>query len=252
VEIVRNGHLDAIKRVEVGLPRGYEKPMGDATISEPPANLDYELWCGPAPKLPYMRARHHRWWRGNRAYGGGTLMDWIGHHNDIACWGLDADGAGPMRVAATGWTQPRTDIYDTPVDFSIECQYPGGVELVISSKLEQGTKWIGASGWLWVNRGKIRASDARWLAAGFERGPWKAYLSHGHARNFVDCIKSREECIAPPKTAHRSITPGHLAYVANQLKRPLRWDAAGQAIVGDEEAQQLLMSAPYRPPWPLG
>ncbi|HEO71678.1 MAG TPA: Gfo/Idh/MocA family oxidoreductase, partial [Candidatus Hydrogenedentes bacterium] len=88
VEIVRNGHLGAIQRLEVGLPPGYAEPRGDTAVQDPPEHLDYDLWCGPSEVLPYMRARHHRWWRGHRAYGGGVLMDWIGHHNDIAHWSL--------------------------------------------------------------------------------------------------------------------------------------------------------------------
>ena len=178
-------------------------------------------------------------------------MDWIGHHNDIAHWALDADDSGPLKVEAIGWTKPSTDIYDTPVDFSIRCEYPRGIELVISSQFEQGTKWIGSSGWLWVNRGKIKASNPQWVKAGFDRGPWAAYSSPGHARNFLDCIKTRKECIAPPATAHRSITPGHLAYVSHQLGRALAWDAERQQIIGDEEAQRLLMAVHYRSPWKL-
>jgi predicted dehydrogenase len=251
VELVRNGHLGKIKRVEVGLPAGYDVPQGDASAANLPADLDYELWCGPAPKLDYMRARHHRWWRGNRAFGGGTLMDWIGHHNDIAHWAIDADRSGPLRVEAVGWTRPQTDVYDTPVDYQIHCEYPNGVELVISSKFELGTKWIGSEGWLWINRGKIRASNSNWHQAKFDRGSWKAYVSNGHAQNFLDCVKNRSECIAPPETAHRSITPGHLGYVSNQLRRPLRWDAERQEVVADKEAQQLLLAAPYRSPWTL-
>jgi predicted dehydrogenase len=74
--------------------------MGDATVQPPPEGLDYDRWCGPGPVLPYMRARHHRWWRGHRGYGGGSLMDLIGHHNDIAHWGLDCDVA-PAAVGIT-------------------------------------------------------------------------------------------------------------------------------------------------------
>jgi predicted dehydrogenase len=251
VEIVRNGHLGAIQRVEVGLQAGYDTPKGDSQVTTPPAELDYNLWCGPADALPYMRARHHRWWRGNRAFGGGTLMDWIGHHNDIAHWALDVDRGGPLQVEAIGWTPPQTDIYDTPVDFQIKCEYPRGIELVISSHVEAGTKWSGKNGWLWINRGKIKASNPNWTKAGFDRGPWKAYESPGHARNFLDCIKSRKDCIAPPDTAHRSITPGHLGYVSNQLGRAVRWDSAQQQIVGDDEAQRLLMAVHYRDPWKL-
>jgi predicted dehydrogenase len=252
VELVRNGHLGPIKRVEVGLAPGYATPKDDATVHAVPEGLDYELWCGPAPALPYMRARHHRWWRGHRAFGGGVLMDWIGHHNDIAHWGLDMDRAGPLSVEAVHWTWPETDIYNTPVDYEIRCEYPGGTELVISSKLENGTKWIGERGWLWVNRGKIKASDKRWLDANFTRGEWKAYVSTGHVRNFLDCVRSRKECIAPVETGHRSITPGHLGYVAQAVGRALRWDAAREEIVGDAAAQAMLMAVPYRKPWQLG
>ena len=252
VELVRNGHLGRILRVEVGLSRGYATPQGDPTVTSPPEGLDYQRWCGPAPMLPYMRARHHRWWRGHRAFGGGVLMDWIGHHNDIAHWSLDLDHGGPLRVEAVGWTRPQTEIYNTPVEYEIRCEYPGAIDLVISTKAENGTKWIGERGWLWVNRGKIKASDQRWLAKDFNPGPWKAYVSSGHARNFLDCVKSRRECVAPAETGHRSITPGHLGYVSHALGRALRWDAAREEILGDAEAQSALMATPYRQPWALG
>jgi predicted dehydrogenase len=249
VELVRNGHLGPIKRVEVGLGPGYAEPKGDATVRAVPDGLDYDMWCGPAPVLPYMVARHHRWWRGNRAFGGGVLMDWIGHHNDIAHWGLDMDHAGPLSVEAVGWTMPQTDIYNTPVDYEMHCEYPGAIKVVISTKVQGGTKWIGEHGWLWVNRGKIKASDKRWLDAKFERGEWKAYVSTGHVRNFLDCVKSREASICPAETGHRSVTPGHLGYLSQAVGRPLRWDAAKEEIVDDAAAQAMLMAMSYRKPW---
>lgn len=249
VELVRNGHLGKIKRVEVGLPQGYTDLMGDATVQPPPKGLDYELWCGPGPALPYMRARHHRWWRGHRGYGGGSMMDFIGHHNDIAHWALDFDKSGPVSVQAVGWTRLKTDIYNTPVDYEIRCEYPGQIEWVIGSKFKSGIKWIGEKGWLYVTRGNIEASDERWASPKFERGPWKGYLSNNHFANFLDCVRSRKECIAPPETAHRSITPGHLSYVSDELGRALKWDAQKEEIVGDTEAQAKLMAMSHRAPW---
>ena len=100
VEIVRNGLIGMITRVEVGLPTGHDEPEGDATVKTPPADLNYDLWCGPSVMLPYMEARHHWSWRWTLAYGGGQLMDWIGHHNDIAHWGLGMDKSGPISVEA--------------------------------------------------------------------------------------------------------------------------------------------------------
>ena len=86
-------------------------------------------------------------------------MDWIGHHNDIAEWGLEPEGAKLARVEAVDWTFPETDIYNTPVHFDIRCQYARGVETSISDRHKQGTKWIGERGWLFVTRSIIEASD---------------------------------------------------------------------------------------------
>lgn len=251
VEIAANGLLGKITRVEVGLPPGYAAPMGDATVTDPPEHLDYDMWCGPSPELPYMRARHHRWWRGHRAYGGGVLMDWIGHHNDIAHWALDMDRLGPERIEAVGWVFPETDVYNTPQDFEIRCSYPNGVETSISSNNALGTRLIGEDGWVYVRRGRTEASDERWLKSGFNPGPKKATSSPGHTRNFLDCFKSREACVAPAEVAHRSITPGHVGYVSNALGRPLNWDAKNQQVVDDSEANALLYEHAYREPWTL-
>ncbi|QDU75401.1 Glucose--fructose oxidoreductase precursor [Bremerella volcania] len=249
VEIVRNGHLGNLREIEVGLSPGYEKPQGDPTVRQPPESLDYEMWCGPAPKLPYMRARHHRWWRGHRAFGGGVLMDWIGHHNDIAHWAMDGDNSGPTRVEAVGWTFPETDVYDTPVQYEIRCEYASGVKTSISSQHKNGALFRGDDGWVYVTRGKLLASNQAWAAKDFDAGPKKVYLSDNHMRNFLDGIKSRKACISPAETTHRSITPGHLGYVSHTLGRPLKWDPMAETMVGDEAAMQLLLKNEYRSPW---
>ncbi|MDF1824577.1 MAG: Gfo/Idh/MocA family oxidoreductase [Verrucomicrobiales bacterium] len=246
VEIVRNGHLGKLSQVEVGLPPGYADAQGSVEIEEPPAGLDYDAWCGPAPMLPYMRARHHRWWRWHTAYGGGNLMDWIGHHNDIAHWGLGVEDSGPVRVEARGWTWPTAEVYDTPVDYEIVSTFAGGLESTISTKYRNGTTWKGENGWVWVNRGEIETSNPEWLADDFEPGDWKAYRSPGHQRNFLDCVKSRKPTAAPAENGHRSITPGHLGWVSARTGRALEWDPVHEKIIGDEEAGAELMKCNYR------
>jgi glucose-fructose oxidoreductase len=251
VEIVRNGHLGRIERIEVGLPDGYDKPMGDITVTAPQERSDYEMWTGPAPLLPYMRARHHRWWRGHTAYGGGTLMDWIGHHNDIAEWALGEDGGGLERVEAVGWTMPETDVYDTPEHFEIRCRYANGVESSIADRHKEGTTWFGERGWLFVTRSIIEASDPRWAAADFQPGPRHVEPSTGHHRNFFDAVRERGRCVAPPDVALRSITPGFLGYVSHALGRPIRWDAERRSVIDDAAADKLLRAGEYRAPWKL-
>ena len=176
-------------------------------------------------------------------------MDWIGHHNDIAHWAIGQDRSGPTRVAAIGWEFPDTDIYNTPEKYTIRSEYVGGIVGVVSSENRLGLKITGSDGWVFVTRGKIEASDDRWLAKSFRPGSVEVYASPGHMRNFLDGVKSRRECVAPADVAHRSITPGHLAYVSQTLGKPLEWNAQTQTIVGDAKADALLKAATYRGKW---
>ena len=249
VELTRNGVLGKITHLEVGLPPGYEKPMGDDKVIKTPKQLDYDFWCGPSEVLPYMRARHHRWWRGHRAYGGGVLMDWIGHHNDIGHWAIDMDESGPTSVEAIGWTFPKTDVYNSPHHYTIRSEFADGIVSTISTKNKGGLKIVGTDGWVWVTRGKMEASDARWIQNDFDPGSKKVYKSGHHVRNFLDCVRTRGACIAPAETAHRSITPGHLGYVSNELGRKLNWDAENEVVIDDEQANELLATLNYREPW---
>ncbi len=95
----------------------------------------------------------------------------------------------------------------------------------------------------------LEASEEAWTKRSFDPGPRKVYASTNHVRNFLDCMRSREACIAPAETAHRSITPGHLGYVSQTLGRPIDWDPGEERPVQDEEAQRLLAGVTYREPW---
>ena len=252
VELVRNGHLGKITHMEVGLPQGHAQAQGDTTLTDAPADLDYDLWCGPSEKLPYMRARHHRWWRFHRAYGGGNIMDWIGHHNDIAHWGIGMEESGPVEVAAHGeWVWPTFTGYNTPVHYDIRCRFEDGCTSSISDQHRNGVKWIGEDGWLWMDRRNAESSNPALLERGFDPGPIKVYESKDHVRNFIEGIKTRKECVAPPHIAHRSITPGYLGYIAQELGRPLQWDADQEQVKDDDAVNALLNAIDYRAPWSL-
>ncbi len=252
VELIKNGHIGKLTHVEVGLPAGPNVAQGDPTITPPPEHLDYDLWCGPSEMLPYMRARHHRWWRWHRAFGGGNIMDWIGHHNDIAHWAMGVERSGPVEVDATsGWTWPEFEGYNTPVQFEIKCRYADGVTTSISSKHQSGAKWYGEDGWIWGTRGDDAASDPALLAKDFDPGTVKAYASRNHVENFLDGVRTRTECIAPAEIGHRSVSPGHLGFVSQTLGRKIQWDPEREVITGDPEADALLKAMPYREPWSL-
>ena len=252
VDLVLNGAIGKVKHVEVGLPKGHAKAQGDARPQDPPEGFDYDFWCGPSPKLPYVPARVHFHWRWHTAYGGGQLMDWIGHHNDIAHWGLGMDESGPVEVEAAGFTYSEDrELYDAPVDYEVKCLYANGVTTSISSKNPMGTKWIGADGaWVYVNRGKLDASDKEWLKKEFDPGRIKAYESNDHRRNFLDCVKSRSRPVADVETGHRSTAATIIANIALKRRAMLQWDAKAERFTNDDAANPML-SYEYRSPYTL-
>ena len=109
----------------------------------------------------------------------------------------------------------------------------------------------GTDGWVYVDRGRIEASNKDWIREKNDRGPKKAYLSRSHQKNFIEGIKTRKECICPAETGHRSATPGHLGYASLALGRPIKWDPAKEEVVDDPKADKLLKTVQYRGDWKL-
>ncbi len=256
-EIVRNGLIGKVKEVQVGLPGGNNdfKKTGDKTeVTEPPKELDYEMWTGPAAMLPYIEARIHMNWRWHYNTGAGQLVDWIGHHGDIAHWGLDFDGTGPSEIEGVGEFPPKDAVWNTCTKYRITLKYPKDVLMTIAgghSDIKMGTKWIGTDGWVWVDRGGFDASNPEWKK--MDRLPddqlkVKLQKSDNHHRNFLDCVKSRKPTITPVEVAHHSAIPGHLGLIAMMVGRKITWDPKKETIRGDKEASKLL-TREYRAPW---
>jgi predicted dehydrogenase len=254
-ELVRNGRIGKIQRVEVGLPEGYTDfagTFGQETIEKPPAGFDYDTWLGPAPEAPYCKARVHMNWRWNMDYAGGQLMDWVGHHLDIAHWGLGFDGTGPVEVTGKG-EFPSRGIYNAPKRYWVETKYADGTPIVLAGgypEIQSGTKWIGEDGWVWVDRGGFASQPAHLVSEVIGPGEIRLTRSRDHQRNFLDCVRSRAETIAPAETAHRSASVGHLSVIAIETGRTIRWDPATETILDDPGAERLL-SRSYRSPYQL-
>jgi predicted dehydrogenase len=268
-ELVLNGYIGKVKRVEVGLPSDHADFAGTGNKkpnSKPPQGVDYDFWVGPSAWLPFNPCRFHKNWRWHYNFGGGQLMDWIGHHNDIAHWGLSStkygvgpdDKIGPLEVSATADFPPKNAVWNTATRFRVTCKYPNDIEVVIAGghrDIRGGTKWIGENGWVWVNRDGFETSEPRWkneIAQREQKKDLKVQLaiSPGHQREFLDCVKSRRRTLTPVEVAHRSQTPGHLGYIASVVGRKLKWDAARQDFIDDAEASKLLAKA-MRKPWHL-
>ncbi|MBM3305339.1 MAG: Gfo/Idh/MocA family oxidoreductase [Candidatus Aminicenantes bacterium] len=254
-ELVRNGRIGMIKRIEVGLPSGhydFARTFGQEALVPPPANLDYDFWVGPAPWWPYCKARVHMNWRWNMDFGGGQYMDWIGHHLDIAHWGMGWDDTGPVEIEAAG-EFPTSGIYNSPTRYCVKAKYADGTPMVLAGghdEIWSGTKWIGEHGWIWVDRGEFMTEPESLKRETIGPGEVHLYKSRDHAQNFLDCVRSRRKTIAPAETAHRSASVGHLGVIAMEVGRRIKWDPATETIIGDPEAERLLGRA-YRKPWQM-
>lgn len=254
-ELVRNGRIGKIKRIEVGLPQGhydFAGTFGQEALVPPPPNLDYEFWIGPAPWWPYCKARVHMNWRWNMDFGGGQYMDWIGHHLDIAHWGMGWDDTGPVEIEATG-EFPTSGIYNSPTRYYVQAKYADGTPMVLAGGHDEiwgGTKWIGEYGWIWVDRGQFESEPASLKHEVIGPEEIRLYKSRDHHQNFLDCVRSRGTTITPAETAHRSASVGHLGVIAMEVGRKIKWDPRTETIIGDPEAERLLGHS-YRKPWQL-
>jgi len=252
-ELVINGRVGKVHTVEVGLPAGHSDfggTKGQEGIVAPPAELDYDFWIGPAPYAPYCPARVHKNWRWHLDLGGGQLMDWVGHHVDIAHWGLGFDYEGPYEIEGH-CEYPKDGLWNTATKYRLTAKYPKGITMTIAGghrDIRSGTKWIGEDGWVWVDRGGIDANPKEILKE--KIGPDEKHLfrSPGHWRNFLDCVKSRKTTLTPCEVAHRSATPGHLGQIAMLLGRKIRFNPKTEEILNDPTATRML-GRPMRSPW---
>jgi predicted dehydrogenase len=252
-ELVRNGRIGKVHRVEVGLPSGHGKKTASTAFVDPPATFLYDRWLGPGPEVPYCEARTHWNWRWNLAFGGGQLMDWVGHHNDIAHWGLGLDDTGPYEVEGKGEYPPSTEVWNSATKFYITSKYAGDITIVIAGgypEIRSGTKWIGDGGWIWVDRSGIQSEPANLLTSEIQPGEIHLTKSDDHYKQFIQCVKSREETITPAHVSIRSVTPGWLGQIAMLTGRKIQWDPKEQRILDDPEAAKML-SRDMRMPWRL-
>jgi myo-inositol 2-dehydrogenase/D-chiro-inositol 1-dehydrogenase len=255
-ELVRNGRIGKLHTVKVGF--GTDPGTGPEPPMQVPDNLDYDMWLGPAPWAAYTEKRVHPQkdydrpgWLRIAAYGAGMITGWGAHHNDIAQWGMGTEYTGPVEIQ--GQTEyPKDGLWDVHGDFSIEYTYANGVKVICTDNIKnkQGVLFEGTEGWVYVMRGQIDAQPKSLLTSAIGPDEIRLYKSNNHKANWLECIKSRAETIAPVEIAHRSCTVCLLGEIAMRLGRKLKWDPDKEQFIGDETANRMLWR-PMRSPWRL-
>lgn len=261
-ELVRNGYLGKIHHILVSLPNGGNALWVDE-FPAPPAEMDWEFYVGPAEWTPYHEKRCHwdwRWWMG---FGGSQMMDWIGHHGDIAHMAMDWDHTGPVSVKGLAWemSPERNNLYNAPQNYQFDCVYGDGTTMTVASADRMpdvfkacgglGTMFFGEKDqWLYVDRSGIKASDPALLTTKFSDNEFRFRKVMNHLTDFLQCIESREECIAPVHSGHRSASIGHLGKIACTLGVEFKWDPVEERIT-DNPAMNALLTRKYRAGWSL-
>jgi predicted dehydrogenase len=281
-ELVRDGAIGKVSRVDAwsyGLasdgggifnPRSHVRKLHLAKPADKvPADLNYDLWLGPAPQKAYSNARvstlgiYHIY-----DYAIGYIGGWGIHPVDIAQWALDADLAPPVSYKGTG-RLPDAGLFDTVAAWDVLCKYENGVEMrfmdhtaaapVVKKYLprvgDHGTTFHGEKGWISVSRSSVQSSDAELVKRSRRKpadGETHLYASEGNNQwqNFIACVKSRKPTINPIQSAFNGDVICHLTDLVVRTGRELKWDAKTETIVNDAGANALL-NRPLREPWKL-
>jgi predicted dehydrogenase len=251
-EYVRSGRLGKIEKILVGLP-ACNAPKEAVADSDPPPELNYDMWLGPAPSRPYNKNRVHYNFRFFWDYSGGQMTNFGAHDLDIAQWALGMDESGPISSEGTASFDSKK-IFEVSDSCLVTHTYANGVKVIVGQKQPEipgGVTIIGEKGKIQVNRARVFSEPAEIVNEPLKDSDVKLYASDDHHRNFLECIKTREKPICDVEIGHRSATVCHLGNIAIRLGRKINWDPAKEVIVGDEDAASWV-SRPYRAPWTLG
>jgi predicted dehydrogenase len=260
IALIRDGRIGELKKTTCVINGAPTSPRIPKVA--PPNHLDWNLWQGPVPQMPYRYlagdngetkswSRCHyefRWWY---EYSGGKLTDWGAHHVDIATWALGKTDTGPISVDPVMVKHPvpfkdgyPTDDsqYNTATEFLIKAKFADGMEIEIRHDGDNGILFAGTEGRLFVNRGRLtgKAVDqlpSKPLLAGAMEAVYKNRPLVDHFQNFFDAVVSRKEPISDVFSHHRALTTCHLASIAARLGRKIRWDPKREAIEDDAQAQ---------------
>lgn len=251
-ELARNGRVGKLHTIRAWLPE--DQGAGDPRPTPVPPNLDYDAWMGPTAAAPFAEDRVHPQtsyerpgWLQIEPYCLGMITGWGSHMIDIAQWGHGSELTGPVSVEATA-EFPDRGLFDVHTKFKAEAVYADGVRLIMETGDPAGVRFEGDRGWVFVQRGAIKASDPEILKWKPGQGGVKLEQSGNHMKNFLEAVRARRDPIAPVEVGHRSNAICIMTHIAMKLGRKLAWDPKAETFTGDDEANRRL-DYPHRAPW---
>ena len=267
VNLIRNGYIGKVSFVRTwNYGNSFPEGIGNPPDGNPPPDLDWDLWLGPAPKVPFNPNRfgvHPERWSSFRwfwNYAGGMMTDWGVHLLDIVQWAMNVEG--PLEVSAQGGKFCLQDNRETPDTLQVTYQYPGFVCVYENrecngSRLDShgyGIAFHGTLGMMFLDRAGFEVIPEKTSKGVNQCEPLAEKNSNNHnlahSRNFLDCIKDRRVPICDIEIGHRSTSVAQLGNISYRTRSHLLWDTQAEKLRGNPLATKLL-SAKYRKPWKL-
>ena len=256
-EIIRSGKLGKVSLARAWAFLDWLPTIGHVADSAPPAGVDYDFWLGPAPKRPFNQNRFMFNFRWFWDYAGGLMTDWGVHLLNMASMGLPAEN--PKSVTACGGKFIFDDDSETPDSLVTVYEFPScqliwehraGLNNGLNGR-SWGIEWHGTEG-------NIILNDTGWqLTTEPKRANIASQKGHSagdprvpHVKNFLDCVKSRQQPVLPLDLGHRISTLAHLGNIAYRTGHKIVWDSVREKIVDDHAADKLV-GVKYREPWHL-
>ena len=246
-EVVRKGGIGKLQRIKVGLPSKTIVP-----VEEPapvPADLNYEMWLGPAPFRPYSPTlTDAQVWRQMREFSGGSLTDWGAHLVDTAQVANFAENSSPVGVSGKGVIPPNS-MNTVPQSYELTYTYANGVVLEVNSsepsiRFEGTDGWVGNKGWL----GRLEGSNMDVYRQTYDAATSKMWPRRPREqRDFLDCLKNGQPPMYTAEGLHRLSTTLHLGAIAMELNRPLKWDPKAEKF--DDAQANALRTRTRREDW---
>ena len=268
-ELVRNGRIGKVHTVKIGLPGDPSGP--DVPEMPVPKNLNYDMWLGSTPLVPYTETGVHPQegygrpgWLRIEQYGAGMITGWGQHHFDSAAWGMNTEYTGPISVQAVAQF-PKSGLWNVHGDFMVKAEYENGITMFTSGGYPNGIRYEGTEGWIFVSRGNyvasasdpvdveksknaLNASDPAILTSEIRENEIHLYKSEEQHGNWLDCIKSRKEPISPVEIGHRACTVCLVSHIAMKVPGILKWDPKQERFIGNDLANSMLRR-PQRYPY---
>ena len=252
-DYIRQGLAGKIIQVEAEI--NYTAPLESNVIQDPPPSLDWDFWCGPAPKLPYCPNIGHRTWRLEVNYGNGHMVDWGIHWLDAIrrILGLGA----PDTIQAMGGIYRLRGKITTP-DVLVAVFEFDSLPVIWRHRLWGSTELdrsMTNRAVFYGDKETVVVTDSRWaVMPGGKESQLKvieaptAQPSAIHMMNFLECVRSRGTPICEPSDGYLSTIIPQLGMISYHAGAKIKWDAQAEQIPDNPNASKLL-KRDYRAPW---